>query len=178
MSQFNFDALEAEIPHLRRYARSLTRETVRADDLVQDCLERAISRCEQFQVGTNLRSWLFTILRNVHIDECRKNQRRGPAVPLEDWHGDVAAEPRQEWALELREFGRSFDQLRKDERDILLRVAVDGQSYEEIAEHLDIAVGTVKSRLSRARQRLRQWELNAYERQNALLAKRFSAARS
>lgn len=161
MSQFDFDALEAEIPHLRRYARSLTRETTQADDLVQDCLERAISRCEQFQVGTNLRSWLFTILRNGHIDECRKNQRRGPMIPLEDWTGDAAVAPSQEWTVELREFGQSFDRLRADEKDILLRIAVNGQSYDDIAEHLDIAIGTVKSRLSRARKRLREWELEA-----------------
>jgi RNA polymerase sigma-70 factor (ECF subfamily) len=164
MKNFELDALETEIPHLRRYARSLTREVTRADDLVQDCLERAIAKKQQFTAGTNLRSWLFTILHNVHIDNCRKQKRRGETVPVEDWQSGLSVEPHQHWAIELRDFQRCFNQLKSDERNILKLIAIDGLQYDEVANELGIATGTVKSRLFRARRKLRELESAAVQR--------------
>ncbi|MGK2741131.1 sigma-70 family RNA polymerase sigma factor [Tepidicaulis sp. LMO-SS28] len=164
MNTFGLDALETEIPHLRRYARALTRDASRADDLVQDCLERGISRSQQFTAGTNLRSWLFTIMHNVHIDNCRKQKRRGETVPVEDWQSGMAVEARQDWIMELRDFLNCFNQLKADERHILKLIAIDGLQYEEVAERLGIATGTVKSRLFRARRKLRELETNTASR--------------
>lgn len=142
---------ESEIPHLRRYAQALTRDAVNADDLVQDCLERAWSRIDQFQTGTELRRWLFTIMRNLHIDDRRRHARRGPHVPVEEWFHEMHRAPSQETYLELRDVERRIGELREGERDVVMLSVFGGLQHEAIAARMDIAVGTVKSRLSRAR---------------------------
>lgn len=148
--------IETHIPVLRRFALSLSRDSDRADDLVQDCVTRAIERIDQFQEGTNLRSWLFTILRNIHLDGVRRTSR-GPGFADLDHvpAACVSTQPSQLWHVELREFASNFEQLPDTDRQVLLLVAVEGLSYAEVADTLGIAVGTVKSRLSRARTRLR-----------------------
>lgn len=151
-------AIEAQIPALRRYARALVRDAEAADDLVQDCLERAVARFSQFRPGTNLRTWLFTILHNVHCDGLRRRRRQGVHVPLEEWEPSARAPANQRGAAQLRDFRRAFDTLAESDRQILLLVGLEGFSYEEASQMLDLAVGTVKSRLFRARERLRAIE--------------------
>lgn len=148
-------AIEAQIPALRRYARALMRDPERADDLVQDCLERSVSRFEQFTPGTNLRTWLFTIMHNLYCDEMRRVRRRGPHVPVSEWESSAQTPPTQSSAVEMREFEEAFKRLPERDQQLLMLVAVEGFSYEEVSEVLDVAVGTVKSRLFRARGRLR-----------------------
>jgi RNA polymerase sigma-70 factor (ECF subfamily) len=147
--------LEAHIPALQRYARSLTRDPDEADDIVQTCLERAIRRFELFQQGTNMRSWLFTIMHNEFISLIRRRQRRGTAVPLDDWHGELSTNGRQEDALQIRDLTRAFSELPGRDRQILYMIGVEGRSYENTAETLNLRTGTVKSRLFRAREKLR-----------------------
>lgn len=148
-------AIEEHIPALRRYARALVRDADKADDLVQDCLERSMSRIDQFAPGTNLRTWLFTIMHNLHCDTLRRLQRRGPHVPINEWETSAHYPAMQSTAVEIREFERAFSRLTKRDQHLLLLVGVEGFSYEEVSEVLGIAVGTVKSRLFRARERLR-----------------------
>lgn len=147
-------AIEEHIPAVRRYALALMRDGDRADDLVQDCLERAVSRFHQFESGTNLRTWLFRILHNRFCDLMRQARRAGPQVPYEDWAASSSAE--QGNAIELRDFQRALDLLSKQHRQVLLLVSLEGFSYGEAASVLNIPVGTVRSRLFRAREHLRE----------------------
>ncbi len=149
-------ALRAEIPRLRRFARYLTRDADLADDLVQECLMRAIANIGSWQPGTNLRAWLFVILKNVFRNDRRRtfhdtSYRQGLA-------NDVAlfAHAQQHHHLVLSEVQQAFMALTEDHRDVLMLIAVEGFRYEEAASILNITVGTVKSRLSRARAALRQ----------------------
>ncbi|MBO6784504.1 MAG: sigma-70 family RNA polymerase sigma factor [Alphaproteobacteria bacterium] len=148
--------IETHLPVLRRFALALARDPELADDLVQNCVARAIERIDQFEPGTNLRAWLFTILRNMHLDDRRK-VARGPLLQDIDDSTDMnlTTPPEQEWAVRLREFARSFAELPVADQDVIVLVAVDGMSYADVSEVLEVPVGTVKSRLSRARARLR-----------------------
>jgi RNA polymerase sigma-70 factor (ECF subfamily) len=148
------DSLERQIPALRRYAYALTREHDAADDLVQDCLERALSRWLLRRDGADLAAWLFAILRNLYIDRYRARQRRGRHLPIEDAL-DVAAVAEQEGAVDARDALAALDHLPEEQRSILLLVGVEDLSYEEVSRLMGIPLGTVMSRLSRARQRLR-----------------------
>lgn len=148
-------AVEACIPYLRRYAHALTGDMHRADDLVQDCLERAIKHFDQFRPGTNLRAWLFTILHNVRCDHHRRVVRRGTEIPL-DGADRVWTRPTQLDQLEVQDFKRAFARLSEPHRQVLLLTALEGLNYEEAAGVLDIEVGTVKSRVFRAREQLRR----------------------
>lgn len=160
-------AIEGHIPALRRYARSLTGSADRADDLVQDCLERAVARFGQFQPGTDLRAWLFTILHNVHCDQARRRSRQGTQIPLEDCDHMLRLPARQGQSLELRDLHRAFRSLSPDHQRILLLAGVEGFSCEETAQILGVAVGTVKSRLSRARENLRLAHLQGHAKPSA-----------
>lgn len=152
-------AIEEHIPALRRYARALAHDPDRADDLVQDCLERAISRFAQFQPGTNLRTWLFTILHNLHCDNMRRQNRRGIHVPIDEWMDNAKSPAEQPRAMQMRDFRRTFRSLHENDQQLLLLIGLEGFSYEEVSAVLDVAVGTVKSRLFRARERLRTLEM-------------------
>jgi RNA polymerase sigma-70 factor (ECF subfamily) len=155
MHRTNLDvALEQEIPHLYRYAQSLTHDPVASEDLVQDCLLRAVSRADQFEQGSHLRRWLFTILRNVNIDQRRRIARRGDHVPLEDWYAETHQPATQEMHLAVRDVSRKIAALRPCDRTILYLSVFQGLDHERIASQLNVAVGTVKSRLSRARRKL------------------------
>lgn len=151
-----YQEMEALIPNLRAYARMLTRDRANADDLVQACLERAIAKQESFEHGTNLKGWLFTILRNLHINECRRTARWESEADPADLEDLFPAAASQMNSLALREFIDAFQRLREDERTLLMMVAVEGCSYEDAAGILDVPVGTVRSRLSRARGHLRE----------------------
>jgi RNA polymerase sigma-70 factor (ECF subfamily) len=155
LSKADADAIEAEIPHLRRYARGLTGRADSADDLVQDTLERVIKRFDQFQAGTNLRAWTFAILHNVHCDQYRRAARRGIEIPIENAPDRVSSRSEHADQLYLRDFKRAFQRLSYAHRQVLLLGGVEGLNYEQIAEMLEIEVGTVKSRMSRARDTLR-----------------------
>ena len=147
--------VEPLIPSLRRYARSLLREPAAADDLVQDCLERVISHWHQRRADGDTRSWVFTILHHLAMNRLRQAKRRGWHGPIEDTDESVFARPAaQEAALRRRDLLKGLEALSEDQRSVLLLVAVEGLSYAEVAQVLDIPVGTVMSRLARARQKL------------------------
>ena len=147
--------IEAEIPRLRRFARAMVRDATLADDLVQECLERALSRLHLWRPGSNLRAWLFTILRNLHINGIRRRQ----AVVDIDGEGQAAigaAHGGQFVRLELRDLKRALGLLPTEQREVVLLIGLEGISYGEAADILGISIGTVKSRLSRGRRALRQ----------------------
>lgn len=146
--------LQSEIPHLRRYARSLAGSLETGDDLMQTALERALRNRARFTSGTELRRWLFTIVRNAYLDELRKTERRGHHVPIEEWYQEVHFAPAQEKHVELNDVAKSIENLRPEERDVLQLCVFSGLSHDQVASRIGVAVGTVKSRLSRARQSL------------------------
>jgi RNA polymerase sigma-70 factor (ECF subfamily) len=140
------------IPRLRRYARALAGERAAADDLVQDTLERAWSKLHLYRRGTDLRAWLFTVMHNVHVNRLRATR---PTDPLEDEMPELAQRATQGDALMVRDLDRAVTALPVAQREVLLLVALEDLSYEEAARVLDIPIGTVMSRLARAREKLR-----------------------
>ena len=148
--------IEAELPGLRRYARALVRDVADADDLVQECLTRALSKLHLWQEGTDLRAWLFTILHNQYVNHVRRAVREGASVGLSDTEPMLAQMPRQGKRLELRDLERALAKLPDDQRSVILLVGLEGMRYKEVAEILDIPIGTVRSRLSRGRDALRR----------------------
>jgi len=147
------EAVAAEIPHLRRYARALLGDSSEADDLIQDTLERALARLEQWRDGDNPRKWLFSILHNLHVDGLRRRSRRPPHVGLDSVGADHSA-PAADGASG-RDLDRALQQLTGDQREVVLLVGLEGLSYAETALVLSIPIGTVMSRLARGRDRLR-----------------------
>jgi RNA polymerase sigma-70 factor (ECF subfamily) len=147
------EVMLAAVPSLRAFAISLCGNVDRADDLVQEALLRAWANLDSFEPGTNMSAWLFTILRNLFRSEYRKRRRE-----VEDADGSYAESltslPAQTSHLELDEFRRALDQLPADQRESLILVGASGFSYEETAQICGCAVGTVKSRVNRARGRL------------------------
>lgn len=148
------EQLRELIPRLRRFAVSLTRNASSADDLVQSTLERAIIRWADKRLEGDLRAWLFSILYRQFLDAHRRSRRY--ARMLEFFTGRDDAQPSVERTVMAQSTLQAFDQLNTEQRALLLWVSVEGLSYKEVAEILDVPVGTVMSRLSRARQALRQ----------------------
>lgn len=146
-------ALVAAIPHLRAFARSFANDAARADDLVQETLVKAWNGRESFEPGTNFRAWLFTILRNVYFSQHRK-LRREVDDPDDQYQNTLAALPEQHGHLDLADFKTALATLPSDQREALLLVGAEGFSYEEAAEICGCAIGTIKSRVNRARTRL------------------------
>lgn len=145
------------VPALRRYARAMLRHRDDADDLVQDVLERAIQAWGGRRDGSSLRSWLFAILHNLALDRLRRRARQGASDPIEAVpEVRLAAPPLQEQAVERRDMLALVAALPDEQRSVLLLVAVEELSYAEAAAVLDVPLGTVMSRLSRARERLRR----------------------
>jgi RNA polymerase sigma-70 factor (ECF subfamily) len=140
------------IPRLRRYARALAGDRTAADDLVQDTLERAWSKLHLYRRGTDLRAWLFTVMHNVYV-----NQRRAarPSTPLDDEMPEMSQPAREIDTLVLRDLDAAIRRLPEDQREVLLLVALEDMSYDEAAHALEIPIGTVMSRLARAREKLR-----------------------
>jgi RNA polymerase sigma factor (sigma-70 family) len=148
--------VEPLIPSLRRYARSLMRNPSAADDLVQDCLERAVSRWHQRRDG-NTRAWLFTILHNLAVNHFRQSATRGRHVTIDETNeSEFGQDAVQEQKLMYRDVLDKLARLPEDQRAVLLLVAVEDLSYADTAKVLGIPIGTVMSRLSRARERLQQ----------------------
>ena len=148
--------IEAEIPRLRRYARALTRDLSTADDLVQDCLARALDKLHLWQEGTDLRAWLFTILHNQYVNHIRRAVREGATVGLSESEPGLTRAPQQGKRLELRDLERAIVKLPAEQRSVILLVGLEGMRYEEVAAVLGVPVGTVRSRLSRGREALRR----------------------
>ena len=152
--------LLAAIPRLRRYARVLTGDVARADDLVQDTLARAWEKRRLWQAGTDLRAWLFTIMHNVHVNQLSTARRDAANVSLDAEGGTTAwqvpVRANQIDRVELLELVQQMGRLPPDQREVLLLAAVEEMQYDEIAAMLDVPMGTVMSRLSRARAKLRR----------------------
>ncbi len=153
------DAIVAEIPRLRRYARALTGRSDSADDLVQDTLERALDKWRFWQRERDLRPWLFSIMHNLHVDGHRRNGHDGHNGRVEFCDDEDLPVPvqraEQADALELRDLERALSLLPLDQREVLLLVGLEELSYAEVARALGVPQGTVMSRLSRARNRLK-----------------------
>ena len=144
-----------QMPYLRMLARSKARDHALADDLVQDCLLRAIAKRDSFRTGTNLRAWLSTILTNLFINEMRRRQRWDAAVDPDNIIPHLATPASQEHRHVMHEVSVGMSLMPSDQRDALRLVGMHGFSYEEASDELGVPVGTVKSRVSRARQALR-----------------------
>jgi RNA polymerase sigma-70 factor (ECF subfamily) len=153
--------LVAAIPRLRRYARVLTGDATRADDLVQDTLARAWEKRRLWQAGTDLRAWLFTVMHNVHVNQLALLRREAGNVSLDadpDGAGwQLSVRGNQLDRVELMELVAQMGRLPAEQREVLLLAAVEEMRYEEIASVLAVPIGTVMSRLSRAREKLRRF---------------------
>ncbi|HEX6374855.1 MAG TPA: sigma-70 family RNA polymerase sigma factor [Allosphingosinicella sp.] len=144
------------LPRLRRFARALTRDTADADDLVQAAVERALKARHQWQEGTRLDSWMYTIVRNSWIDEARARARRAQTFRPEE-EGAAIADPGHEEVerrAQMRDVGRAIETLPPEQREVIALVLVEGLAYKEAAVILDIPIGTLTSRLTRGRQAL------------------------
>lgn len=148
--------LERWTPNLRRYARALTRHAEQADDLVQDCLERALSRRHLWNEDGNTRAWLFTIMHNIHANDTRRRATRPASVPIDERDENYASPAAQHSRMAGLELMAAMERLPEEQRQAILLVALEGMSYGEVAETVGVAQGTVMSRLSRGRERLRQ----------------------
>lgn len=148
--------IEENIPRLRRYARTLVWERGRADDLVQDTLERAWGRFHLWRRDSDLRAWLFTIMHNVHANNVRANCATPAQQSLEEDELDIPVRATQEDGLRIRDIQAALDCLPREQREVLLLVGLEEMRYAEVARVLDVPVGTVMSRLSRGREHLRQ----------------------
>ncbi|ESZ35889.1 RNA polymerase sigma factor [Mesorhizobium sp. L2C067A000] len=145
-------AILDEIPRLRRYARSLLRDRDSADDLVQDCLVRALLRLDNWQTGESPRKWLFTIMHHLFIDQMRKVNRRGEASMLPLEAGEAQASPADQLEnVAAREIIDALQAISPDRRAALTMVAIEGFSYAEAAEMLGVPAGTLMSRIARGR---------------------------
>ncbi len=148
--------LQDEIPALRRYARFLIRDADRADDLVQDSLERAIVKRRLWHKPESLRPWLFALLRNVYLNQVRRQTRRPTEVPLDQVFPQAGRGEAQTSAVMIGQVMAALDGLEPEQREVLVLVAVEGLQYKEAAMVLGLPMGTVMSRLSRGRERLRR----------------------
>jgi RNA polymerase sigma-70 factor, ECF subfamily len=148
--------IEQEVPRLRRYARALTRSGDRADDLVQDTLLRALSKAHLWQAGTDMRAWLFTIMHNQHVNTVRRESREQGTVDIDAMSSSLVATTDPTAFRQLRELEFALARLPDEQREVILLVGLEGMSYETAARVLGVPVGTVRSRLSRARDTLRR----------------------
>jgi len=147
-------SITEHIPRLRRYARALVGDRYVADDLVQDTLERAWNKFHLWRPGSDLRAWLFTIMHNVFVNQARR--RRYEVEELTDEMSAAAVRATQGDQLELQDVDRVLRSISPEQREVVLLVAVEQLTYEEVSRALDIPIGTVMSRLSRGRERMRQ----------------------
>jgi RNA polymerase sigma-70 factor, ECF subfamily len=139
------------MPNLQRYACKLTRDSAAAEDLLQDCLARALSRSHRFEPGTNMQAWLTTMLKNLHFNNL---QRERHVTKVELWDGATSVEATQLTRLTFRDVDRAFSCLTPSQRKVVRLVAIEGRPYQEAAETLNVSIGTIRSRLCRARERL------------------------
>jgi RNA polymerase sigma-70 factor (ECF subfamily) len=148
--------LAAELPMLRRFARALTGDPALADDLVQDCLERALVKSHLYDPARPLRPWLYSVLRNLHVSRLRRSNRAGFVKTVDELtEGEGAVAPEQEQLLAARTVTDALDLLSVQHREVIVLVGLEEMSYREASEILGVPVGTVMSRLSRAREQMR-----------------------
>jgi len=145
--------IEQHIPRLRRYARALTGDRAAADDLVQDTLERALSRFHMWRRGSDLRAWTFTIMHNIFVNQVRSRMRY-PHEALDESAADALHYREPDWS-DLRDIGEALAKLPVEQRTVVLLVGLEQFTYEEAARVLEVPIGTVMSRLSRGRERMR-----------------------
>lgn len=145
------------IPRLRRYARALTGNPEQADELVQDCLERGLTRLHLWRRGSDLRAWLFTIMHNLHINNLRRGGIRPDAQVYDDTRMQAGTPPAQDDVVALHSIVGLIRRLPADQREVVLLVGLEELSYREVADVLGVPLGTVMSRLARGRERLREW---------------------
>jgi RNA polymerase sigma-70 factor (ECF subfamily) len=143
-----------QVPRLRRYARALTGDRMSADDLVQDTLERAWEKLHLWQRGSDMRAWMFSIMHNTFINHIKKKQLVTTSLD-DDEALSVSTSATQEHSLEMRDLASSIGKLPYEYREVILLIGLEQMQYEEVAQVLDIPLGTVMSRLSRGRERLR-----------------------
>ena len=149
--------LAGELPPLRRFARALCGDAALADDLVQDCVERALIKSHLYDPARPLRAWLYAVLRNLYISGLRHNGRSNIVKTVEDLiDGEGAVPPQQEERLAVGSISAAMDRLAQQHREVIVLVALEEMSYRDVAEILGVPLGTVMSRLSRAREHLRQ----------------------
>ena len=146
-----------EIPHLRRYALALRRDPDAADDLVQDCVERALRKRHLWRRRGSMRSWLFRILYTIFLNTNKKRRRDQQTIPLDALAFTLAASPSQELYVECGEMARVLAQLPEQQYTAIMLIALEGFSYDEAAWILGIPIGTLRSRLYRGREALRMW---------------------
>lgn len=149
------DELVEHLPAMRAFAISLTRNSAVADDMVQDTLVKAWTNIDKFEVGTNMRAWLFTILRNTYYSSRRKGKREVADVDGVFTEG-LAEKPAHDGHMQMNDFRKALAKLNDEQREALLLIGASGFSYEEAAEMCGVAIGTIKSRTNRARQQLAQ----------------------
>jgi RNA polymerase sigma-70 factor (ECF subfamily) len=151
-----YQEIAVHIPNLRRYARALVRDGVAADDLVQECLTRAIAKLHLWREGSSLRAWLFTLLHNQYVNGVRRSIRSVTTVEFDHADLPLGLPASQEKHLELRDLDRALGRLPAEQRAVILLIGLEGMSYCDVATALAIPVGTVRSRLSRGRGALRR----------------------
>ena len=144
------------IPQLMRYARVLTRDVAAADDLVQDCLARALEKIHLWEPGTDLRAWLFTILYRGYISHMRRDARQRDHLESQASGSSFVNSPNQTARLELRDLERGLAKLPEEQRSVILLVGLEGMDYAEAAAFVNAPVGTVRSRIARGRESLRK----------------------
>ena len=147
--------VEHHIPRLRRYSRALTRNIHQADDLVQDTLVLALSKSHLWQPGTDLRAWLFTLMHNQYVNIVRRAVREGRRTSV-DAALNLGHAATQHLPLQLRDLQEAINKLPEEQRAVLLLIGLEGMPYEHVAEMLCVPIGTIRSRLSRARSTLRE----------------------
>ncbi len=147
--------LSREIPHLRRYAYALVHDPVSADDLVQDCLERALRKWRLWKPNGRIRSWLFRMLYRVYLNQNTRRRRDAALLPLTAGREPASTFREQDLTVELRDIGSAIDRLPDEQRAAILLVALEDVNYDEAAWILGVPVGTLRSRLSRGRETLR-----------------------
>ena len=144
------------IPQLKRYSRVLTRDVTAADDLVQDCLARALEKIHLWEPGTDLRAWLFTILYRAHISHMRRDARQRDHLELQESDSGLVFSANQTARLEIRDLERGLAKLPEEQRSVILLVGLEGMDYAEAAGVVNTPVGTVRSRIARGRESLRK----------------------
>lgn len=154
---FTTAELNSILPSLNRFALSLTRNEDDAHDLVQDSIERALIKSDYYEPGTNFRSWMFTLCKRLFLNNIRKQKSRGMSVELDDApQARLSTAAHQETTMECNEMLDCFEKLPTRDKVVLSLIVVEGMKYEEAAQILDIPIGTIRSRLSRARARLKE----------------------
>ncbi|MFM2043980.1 MAG: hypothetical protein RLY86_2556 [Pseudomonadota bacterium] len=145
------DELVTCMPALHRYACKLTRDAAQAEDLTQDCVARALSRSHRFEPGTNMQAWLTTMLKNLHFNNLQRDKHM---TKVELWDHAASCDATQMSRLVCRDVDRAFKTLTPSQRKVVRLVAIEGRPYQEAAETLNVSIGTIRSRLCRARERL------------------------